>query len=182
MTRIVFKVKRCISARGYQIGKTRYFGQNRRFRHSSLARRPANVAGVSLAETPRRSGVEGSHNAFSLYCDWCGRLAVVAAGEVFFEPDIKADEKISTAHFPDCQLSDTMPSVAPCNGYDGPAIPSHDGLERQLDRNIEVRRKNRPHTVNDRLPISLECVCCVVQTMTEKKANKSICEAVQDEF
>ena len=178
MTRIVFKVKRCISARGYQIGKTRYFQQNRRFRHSSLARRSKRrkrVARGTYAAVVWRGRTTPSRSL-----RLCGRLAVVAAGEVFFEPDIKADEKISTAHFPNCQLSDTMPSVAPCNGYDGPAISSHDGLERQLDRNIEVRRKNGPHAVNDRLPISLERVCCVIQAMTEKKANKSICEAVQE--
>jgi hypothetical protein len=109
-------------------------------------------------------------------------LVIVASGEILLEPDVQADEEIATAHFPDGQLSRAMAPVAPSNRYDSPAVATHDGLERQLDGDIEMRRKNRPHALDGRFPVRLECVCGVVQPMPKENANKSIGKAVQDQF
>ena len=63
---------------------------------------------------------------------------VVTAAQVFFEPKIEANEKVAASHFLNLQFGDAGSAVAPCNRDRGPGIAANDGLERKLDREIEV--------------------------------------------
>ena len=74
-----------------------------------------------------------------------GRLnvltAIIAAAEILLQPDVQADEQIPAAHFLDLQLRDAGPAVAPGDRHHRPGVAAHDGLERQLDGEIEMRRQ-----------------------------------------
>src|ERR1700753_1013390 len=73
----------------------------------------------------------------------CG-LAVIAAAEIFLQPDIQANEQIPAAHFLDLQFGFACPAVAPGNRYRCPGIATDNGLQRQFDRQVEMRRNQRP--------------------------------------
>ena len=51
---------------------------------------------------------------------------IVAAAEVFLEPDIQADKKVATAHFLDFELGCTGAAIAPSDGNYCPGVTSHD--------------------------------------------------------
>jgi hypothetical protein len=48
----------------------------------------------------------------------CG-FPVIAAGEVFFKPDIEDDEEVAAAHFLDFQFGDAGAAVSPGDGDGG---------------------------------------------------------------
>src|SRR5579872_225091 len=77
------------------------------------------------------------------------RLALpkVAATEIFLEPDVEHDEHVAGAHFLDLQLGDAGLPVAPRNRNRRPRIAAHDGLERQFDGQVEMRREERAKSV-----------------------------------
>lgn len=107
---------------------------------------------------------------------------IVAPGEILFQPHIEADKEISTAHFSDGQLSDTMAAIPPGGRYNSPTISADNGLQRQLDRNVKMRRENGAHTIDHRSSVCLESVCRVVQPMLEEDTNESVGESIQDEL
>jgi NAD/NADP transhydrogenase alpha subunit len=63
---------------------------------------------------------------------------VVTAAQVFFKPEIEANEKVPAAHFLNLQLGLAGSAVAPCNRNRRPGIAANDGLERKLNGEIEV--------------------------------------------
>src|SRR4051794_3745659 len=98
--------------------------------------------------------------------------SVVAAAEIFFEPDIGADEKIPAAHFFDLELGDAEFPVAPRDGCDRVAVPAHDGFQRKLDGEIEMRGEERAAAVDDGPTVSLERVRRVVERNIETETNE----------
>ena len=65
--------------------------------------------------------------------------SVVAATEIFLQPEIQADEHVAATHFLDLKFRDARPAISPGNRYNCPREASDDGLERQLNGYIEVR-------------------------------------------
>lgn len=64
---------------------------------------------------------------------------VIAAAEIFFQPDIHADEQISAAHFFDLEFGLAGPAIAPRNRDNRPTVTANDRFEWQLDGDIKVR-------------------------------------------
>src|SRR6266851_1487857 len=83
---------------------------------------------------------------------------VVAAAEIFLQPYIKADEQITAAHLLKLELGVAGAPVPPGDGNDRPTVSSHDGFERQLNREIEVRRDQRTAPVNHRAAVGFESI------------------------
>src|ERR1019366_8057512 len=107
---------------------------------------------------------------------------IIAAAEIFFQPDIGADEKIPAAHFADLELWHAMLPVLPGNRHDGPRIAANDGLERELDRQVEVGRQKRPAALDDGAAIGLEGIGRVVERDGEADAHEKIRTAIDEEF
>ena len=107
-------------------------------------------------------------------------LPIIAPAKIFLEPDVKADEEISAAHFFDLQFRGPMPAVAPGNRNHRPGITAHDSFERQFDREIEMRRDQRTATVDRRFAVGFECVGRVVQPDIEKDSEEEIGQAIQE--
>ena len=63
---------------------------------------------------------------------------VVATAEVLFQPDIKADEEVATAHLFDLEFRGAGAPIAPGDWNHRPTKPPDDGLQRQLHRQIEM--------------------------------------------
>ena len=61
-------------------------------------------------------------------------FSVVAAAEVFFQPDIGADKKVTAAHFFDLQFRDAEFSIVPGDWSDFPTIIANDRFEGKFDR------------------------------------------------
>src|SRR5437763_9283524 len=59
-------------------------------------------------------------------------LSVIASAEVFFEPNVQADKKISAAHLTNLEFGFSGTSVAPGDRDDGPGVASHNRFERQF--------------------------------------------------
>ena len=64
----------------------------------------------------------------------------IAPRKILLKPHVEADEQVAAAHFLDFELGHTMPAIAPRNRDHREAVAAHDRLQRQLDRDIEVRR------------------------------------------
>ena len=100
-------------------------------------------------------------------------LFEVSAAEVFFQPDVAADEEVAAAHFLDLQLGDAGAAIAPGDRHDRPGVAAHDGLERQLDREVEVRRNQGTATVDHRRAIGLEGIGRVVERDVKDDAHSA---------
>ena len=118
---------------------------------------------------------------FRLVFFLCGAV-VVAAAEVFFQPDVEADEQVAAAHFLDLELGLARAAVAPGDGHDGPGVPAHDGLERQLDGEVEVRRDERAAALDDLAPVGFEGVGGVVERNAEQAPDEEIGQAVDEQL
>jgi hypothetical protein len=59
---------------------------------------------------------------------------------------------------------------------------ANDGLERQLDREVEVRRNERLAPIDDRAPVRLEGVGCVVEIEPEHHRDEGIGRAIEKPF
>ena len=81
---------------------------------------------------------------------------MTSAAEVFFQPDVEANEKIATAHFLDFEFGSSGIAAAPGNGDGHPGVPAYDRFQRNLNCHVEVRRDERPATVNDFLSVRFE--------------------------
>ena len=104
---------------------------------------------------------------------------VISFTKIFLQPNIEADKQIPTAHFINFKLSHAVSSITPCNGNRSPGVPPYNGLERQLNSNIEVRRQDRLATINHLSPISFECIGRVIQAMQEQHPDKSIGKSIK---
>lgn len=56
-------------------------------------------------------------------------LFVIAAAKILFEPDVKANEQVATAHFFNLQFRNSAPSIPPRNGNHRPSEATGDRLE-----------------------------------------------------
>ena len=104
---------------------------------------------------------------------------IIAAAEIFFQPDIEADKKIPASHFLDFELGYAGAAIAPSDGHRCPRKSAHDGLERQFHREIEMRRNQRLAAVNRLAPVSLERICGVVELDPEQEPDEQIGQPVQ---
>src|SRR6185312_9291664 len=89
--------------------------------------------------------------------------AIVATREQLLQPDIEHDEEIAAAHLLDLQLGNASRAVVPVDRHGGVGVAARDRLERQLDRDIEVRREERLYPLDHLTPIGLEGVGRVVE-------------------
>jgi len=109
-------------------------------------------------------------------------FTIVAPREIFFEPDVEADEEVAAAHFFDLEFGDPVAAVAPGDRDGGEAVSAHDGLKGELDCDVEMRGKDGPDAVNNGFPVGFEGVRCVVKAVVKEDANKGVREAVQEEL
>ncbi len=107
---------------------------------------------------------------------------VITSGKILFHPYIQADEKVAAAHFLDFELGYAMPAVTPGNGDGGESIAAHDGLKRQFHCDVEMRREDRPNSVDQFLPVGFEGISRVVQTMAKKEAHEEICKTINEKL
>ena len=107
---------------------------------------------------------------------------IIPAREIFFQPDIEADEQIAAAHFFDLEFRLTGAAVAPGDGDDGEGKTSHNGFEGKLDRDVEVRRENGAYAIDHGFAVGLEGVSRVVEAMIEEDSHERIGQAVYKEF
>ena len=121
-------------------------------------------------------------------CSSCGRIGahgcfpVIAAAEIFLQPNVEADEQVAAAHLPDLQLGLARAAVAPGDGDDGPGEPAHDRFERQFDREIEMRRDQGPAALDDLAPVGLEGVGGVVEADGKKRLQEEIRHPVDEQL
>src|SRR5215469_7442111 len=104
----------------------------------------------------------------------CPPLSIIAAAEVFFHPAVERDEQITAAHLLDFELRDAGPPIPPGDWQCGPGITADDGFERQLDGEIEMRRKEWATAVERAAAVRFERVGQVVERHTEQQAQKEV--------
>src|SRR5207302_340023 len=74
------------------------------------------------------------------------------------------------------------PAITPRDRYNGPRITPHNSLQRQFDRQVEVRREKRPAPVQCGLAICFEGVRCIVKWNSEQKPYEEISHAIEYQF
>ena len=107
---------------------------------------------------------------------------IIPAREIFLQPDIEADEKIAAAHFLDLEFRLTGAPVAPGDGDDGEGKSSDDGFERELDRDVEVRRENGAYAIDHGFAVGFEGIRRIVEAVVEENPHERIGKAVYKEF
>ena len=107
---------------------------------------------------------------------------VVPTREIFFQPDIEADEEVATAHFLDLELGGAGAAVAPSDGDGGKTEPTDDGFEREFDRDVEMRGEDGADAVDDRAAVGFEGVRGVVEAVAKEDADEEVCGAVEREL
>src|SRR5262249_37595771 len=132
----------------------------------------------ALRQFTTASGLRGDITNFRLN----RFLPVISTTEIFFEPAIQSDKEIPAAHFLDLQFRKSSTPVPPSDWCHRPGVPAHDCLQRKFNRQIEVRRQKRTTAFDDRSPICLECISCVVQAALKHYSEKQICSAVENQF
>ena len=100
---------------------------------------------------------------------------VIASAEKFLKPCVEDYKNIATAHFFKPKFCGSAFSVSPRYWDYGPWVTSYNCLKRQLDSEIEMWCKQRTTSFNHWFPISLKCVCCVVQSDAKYQLNKLVC-------
>src|SRR4030095_5600085 len=90
-------------------------------------------------------------------------LAVVTAGEVFLEPNVETDEKITATHLAKLEFGLPRAPIAPRNWDDRPRIASNNRLQRQFDGEIKVWGDERTASINRGFAIGFEGVSRIVQ-------------------
>src|SRR5438552_12074774 len=88
---------------------------------------------------------------------------VVAAAEIFFQPNIKADEQVAAAHFLYFEFWSAGAAVAPGNRNDRPGVAAHNRFERQFDGEIKVRSDQGTAAFNDRAAVRLKRIGGVIE-------------------
>jgi hypothetical protein len=63
---------------------------------------------------------------------------VIAARQPLFQQHVEDHEQIAAAHLLDAQLGMTLLASVPVCRDDGVRVPADDGLQRELDRQVEV--------------------------------------------
>src|ERR1043166_8958329 len=109
-------------------------------------------------------------------------LPVIASAEIFFQPDVEADEQITAAHFLDLQFCLACASVLPSDGHRSPSEAAHNRFQWQLHRQVKVWRDERAAAFNHFAAISLEGVGCVLEGNAEQNFNEPIGQPVERVF
>ena len=107
---------------------------------------------------------------------------VIPSGEIFFQPNVEADEEIATAHFLDFEFGDAGAAVAPGDGDGGETEAANDGFQREFNRDVEVGREDGADAVDDRAAVGFEGVGGVVEAVAKEDADEEVCGAVQREL
>jgi len=71
--------------------------------------------------------VSNSHHCRRRFASRFG-LLVISLAEIFFQPQIEADEQVTAAHFLDFELGHASAAVTPGNRHHRPGISANDGL------------------------------------------------------
>src|SRR5688572_9902558 len=66
-------------------------------------------------------------------------LSIVTPTEILLQPHVGTDKEVATAHLLDLQLRLAVFPVLPGNWHYGPSIAPHNGLQGDLDGQIEMR-------------------------------------------
>lgn len=111
-----------------------------------------------------------------------GGLPVVAAGEVFFHPDVEDDEEVAAAHFFDFEFGDAVAAVAPGDGDDRKIVAADDGFEGEFDGDVEVRGEDGADAVDDFFAVGFEGVGGVVKAVAEEESHEGVGQAVHEKF
>jgi len=64
--------------------------------------------------------------------------AIIAASEVFLQPQIRTEKHVTTAHFLNLQFRYPRAPAAPGDWDRGPRVTADDGFEGQLDSDLEM--------------------------------------------
>jgi hypothetical protein len=109
-------------------------------------------------------------------------LLVVAAREILFEPHVEDDEEVAAAHFFDFEFGQAGAAVSPGDGDDGEAVAADNGFQGEFDRDVEVRRQDRPDAVDDFFAVGFEGVGRVVESVAEEETHEGVGQAVHEEL
>src|SRR4051812_19182179 len=94
---------------------------------------------------------------------------VISTAEILLQPNVKADKQIAAAHFLDLQFRSAAAPVPPGNRNRRPTVAAHNRLQRNLDREVEMRGDQRLAPVDYFPPIRLESVSRVVELDPEEE-------------
>ena len=108
--------------------------------------------------------------------------AVITPAEMLFQPDVAADEEVTTAHLLDLQFRLTRATVFPGDGHHRPGEATHNRFERQFHREIEMRRDERTAAVNHLAAIRFEGIGRVVERDAEDGLDKKVRAAVYEQL
>jgi hypothetical protein len=107
---------------------------------------------------------------------------VVAAGEVFFEPDVEDDEEVAGAHFLDFEFGEAGAAVAPGDGDGGEGVAADEGFEGEFDGDVEVGGEDGADAGDDVAAVGFEGVGGVVEAVAEEDADEEVGKAVEEEL
>src|SRR4051812_851766 len=83
---------------------------------------------------------------------------VVTSAEVLFQPDVRTDEEVSTAHLLDLQFRFAVFAVLPGDRRDGITETADDRFQGDFYREVEVGRQEWPASVDYSSSVSFEGV------------------------
>src|SRR5438067_8833742 len=106
--------------------------------------------------TPRYYGPTLMSQVFPLPMSPVLNAAVVAPRKVPFDEAIEDDEQIPTAHLANAQLGQPGLAIVPGVGQHGVGIPADDGLEQQLDGQVEMMGEDWLHAGDHHPTIAFE--------------------------
>ncbi len=137
------------------------------------------VLGVRLTFASRgsRPGLEAERAAIPRL-----EALVVPPAQVPLEKDVQDDEGIATAHLVQRELRLALLAIAPGDRDDGIAVASHDRLQRDLDREVEVVREQRLNGLDHLAPIRLERVRRVVVAASKEDPDPPVGHAIEHEL
>src|SRR5439155_16241648 len=132
--------------------------------------------------TPRYYGPTLMSQVFPLPMSPVLNAAVVAPRKVPFDEAIEDDEQIPTAHLANAQLGQPDLAIIPGVGQHGVGIPADDGLERQLDGQVEMMGEDWLHAGDHRPTIAFERIGNVIGLQSEQESYEEIREPVQHQL
>ena len=94
---------------------------------------------------------------------------VIPTAEILFQPHVENDEQIPAAHLLEHQFCFARPPIAPGDGNHRPGVTAHDRLQRNFNREVEMRGDQRPAAVDNCFPVGLERVGRVVERDAEQQ-------------
>src|SRR5581483_10732304 len=116
----------------------------------SSARRLARARSRFRLVRERESGTESPAARRRIGCD------VVPSAQVMLEKHVEDDEEVPASHLLEPQLRLAEASIRPRDREDAIRVASHDRLERELDRKVEVIREDRLNRLDHLAAIGLE--------------------------